>query len=186
MCLLISELKRITSNYYNDYIKLLSKKINKIEEVNYISNDIIKFIKHFIDKHNENLDIESLNQYLKTEADNFSELMESIMDVVTQFSINVLDNIKSLFVEKNILNINKENKDIINSDEEDSIIENPDNLNIGNGDDNLENLSSDKLNKNDYLLLNGDEIYLEKMDNIKNKKKEKSNYPNNMLDDLSI
>ena len=63
--------------------------------------------------------------------------MESILDVVTPFSINVLDNIKSLFVEKNILNINKENKDIINSDEEeDSIIENPDNLNIGNGDDN--------------------------------------------------
>ena len=165
----------------------MSKKNNEIEEVNYISNDIIKFIKHFIDKHNENLDIESLNQYIKTEADNFSELMESILDVVTQFSINVLDNIKSLFVEKNILNINKENKDIINSDEEeDSIIKNPDNLNIGNGDDNLENLSSDKLNKSDYLLLNGDEIYLEKMDNIKNKKKEKSNYPNNMLDDLSI
>ena len=43
---LLNELKRITIKYYNDYIKLLSNKNKKHEdeEVNYISNDIIKFI----------------------------------------------------------------------------------------------------------------------------------------------
>ena len=54
---MVSEIKRITDCYYNDYMNLLSNKNNKN-----ISEDIIKFIKNFIDEHKDNLDIDKLNK----------------------------------------------------------------------------------------------------------------------------
>ena len=59
-------------------------------------------------------------------------------------------------------------------------------LKIRKIDDNSENLSSNKLSKNDHLLLNGDEIYLEKMNDKKKRKKVRSNSSHNIFDGLSI
>ena len=59
---LVEQLKIITKDYYEKYISNLSVniKINN-ENEDYLSNDICNFIKKFISKHNENLDIDSLN-----------------------------------------------------------------------------------------------------------------------------
>ena len=80
--------------------------------------------------------------------------MDSILDVITPFNINILDNIRSLFLEKNIINDESQNEIHCEEDEdEDSDVENQENLNNKNKDNNPENLSSDLLDKDDYLLL---------------------------------
>ena len=47
---LIEHLKKITKKYYEDYIKLIISNSNnkKLNEENYISSDIIKFMKKYI------------------------------------------------------------------------------------------------------------------------------------------
>ena len=62
---LVNEIKIITANYYNKYIKILTNIIPEKIEINYIAKDIIKFIKKFVSSHKENLDIDTLYQYLK-------------------------------------------------------------------------------------------------------------------------
>ena len=55
-------------------------------------------IKQIIDKNKENLDIDTLNQYINDEGNNFSDLMESIVNIITLFNLNLLDNARTLFV----------------------------------------------------------------------------------------
>lgn len=66
---LIEHLKKITKKYYDEYINIITSNVhnkNKKEE-NYICNDIINFIKKFIENHKEIINIDSLNQYLNSE-----------------------------------------------------------------------------------------------------------------------
>ena len=124
--------------------------------------------------HKENLDIDTLDQYNKSESTNFSDLMDSILDAITPFNVDILDNIRAAFLEKNIINDESQNEIHCEDDEdEDSDVENQENLNNKNKDNNPENLSSHLLDKDDYLLLNGDEIYLDKMNDKKKEKRKK-------------
>ena len=82
---------------------------NNYTDKNYISNDLCKFIKYFIDKHNKNVDIDSLNQYLNNDGDIFYDLIKSILDVIGPLKDDILDNLKYLLKEKNIV-INNDNE----------------------------------------------------------------------------
>ena len=56
-------------------------------------------MKKFICTHKENINIDSLNQYLESEKNNFSDLMISILNVVGPFDYANLDTLKDLFNE---------------------------------------------------------------------------------------
>ena len=106
---LIEHLKKITKKYYEDYIKLIISNSNnkKSNEENYISSDIIKFMKKFVCTHKENINIDALNQYIVSEKNNFSDLMISILNVVGSFDYDILDGLKDLFdqfVDNNSIN----------------------------------------------------------------------------------
>ena len=59
--------------YYEEYISLIisNSNIKKLNNENYISSDIIKFMKKFVCKHKENINIDALNQYIVSEKNNF-------------------------------------------------------------------------------------------------------------------
>ena len=75
-----------------------------------MANDIITF-KKFVSSHKENLDIDTLNQYLKEDADAFCNLMTKILDAVSPFGYEVQDNLKLVFVKKGL--IKEDNNKII-------------------------------------------------------------------------
>ena len=56
-------------------------------------------MKKFICTHKENINIDSLNQYIESEKNNFSDLMTSILNVVGPFDYAILDTLKDLFNE---------------------------------------------------------------------------------------
>ena len=106
---LVEELKKISKEYYDNYITniKLSWVNNNNIEYNYLSNDIINFIKKFIVSYKENIDIDNLNQYLKQDTENFYKLTLNILDFICLFDDNINDNLKNIFIENNLLEDNK-------------------------------------------------------------------------------
>ena len=89
---LIEELKKISKQYYDKYINNLSIINTNNKEYNYISKDIINFIKKFLQSHKENINIDNLNQYLKQDSDNFYKLTINIFDCISLFNDDIIDN----------------------------------------------------------------------------------------------
>ena len=96
---------KINKDIHNKYIINLSKSLNE-KKYNYIANDIIKFIKIFANSHRIGLGVENLNQFLKQEDDNFYKLNLSILNNVSDFKDETIDNLKYLFIRITLL-INK-------------------------------------------------------------------------------
>ena len=139
----------------------------------------MKFIKKFINTHKENLNIDSLNQYLKSEKDNFSNLMVKILDVIGPFNDTILDDLKNLFDafldnkdDNHSLNGIKEDSESEMSGEENEILYEKEFI-----------VKHEELNSEEVRLINGDEIIEEKIANKKKRKKVKFN-DNNLLDEL--
>ena len=187
---LVNELKRITKDYYEKYILLISNK-NKIdkEPFNYLANDIITFIEKFVKVHKENIDIESLIQYLKEDGDYFYKLNISILEKIGLFNDNIIGTIKDIFIENNILksdrnkdnideNVQKEDNSDPNSEEELEEISDEENK--------IEEIKEKNLSSDEYNLILGDDFILNKIEKRKNKKKVKSTESENILDNLEI
>ena len=68
---LVNGLKNITKEYYDEYIKSLSKIKKEKETYNYVANDIFKFIKQLVKHSKENLALDTLLQYVKNEGKAF-------------------------------------------------------------------------------------------------------------------
>ena len=148
-------------------------------EENFICNDIVKFIKKFINTHKENINIDSLNQYLRTKKDNFSNLMAKILDVIGPFNDTILDDLKKLFEafldnkdDNQSLDRSKEESESEMSGEEKEILYEKEFT-----------IKHEELNSEEVRLINGDEIIEEKIANKKKKQKVKS-INNNLLDEL--
>ena len=182
---LVNELKIITINYYNKYIKLLSNTNPEKIEINYIANDIIKFIKKFVSSHKENLDIDTLNQYLKEDADAFCNLMTKILDAVSPFGYDVQDNLKLVFVKNGL--IKGDNNEIINSLDGNSLSsdkeEELDILDDKNSKD-FKSKKEEVLKGEELNLINGDDLLEEAINKRKYPKKKKTKV--NFLADLEF
>ena len=80
-------------------------------------------MKIFIYTHKENINIDSLNQYIASEKSNFSELIVLILNVVRPFNYDITENLKDLFnqfIENNSLNDNICDSDNIEEERESS------------------------------------------------------------------
>ena len=148
-------------------------------EENFICNDIVKFIKYFINTNKENINIDSLNQYLRTKKDNFSNLMAKILDVIGPFNDTILDDLKKLFEafldnkdDNQSLDRSKEESESEMSGEEKEILYEKEFI-----------IKHEELNSEEVRLINGDEIIEEKIANKKKKQKVK-NINNNLLDEF--
>ena len=193
MSFLVNELKEITKTYYNDYIDTLSNIKIKKESKNYIANDIFKFIKKFVDNNKVNFDLDNLIQYLNSDGENFYKLIVSIIDNIGDFNDNIIDNIKSVFINNNILkedensefkNENQPNNEIIEDEEYEDEEEEEKDIN-----DNIEKYNKDSIvdkNKDFIYLYNGDVYYEEKIKSKKIRKKNKLSKTNNILNDLDV
>ena len=183
---LIEELKKISKQYYDKYINNLSIINTNNKEYNYISKDIINFIKKFLQSHKENINIDNLNQYLKQDSDNFYKLTINIFDCISLFNDDIIDNLKSIFIKNNLLNNNKrentgedikqDSNAIINdnSSGEDSSESNQSDKDMKEYENDIEN---EQLSKNELYLINGDSLIEYKVSKKKNrKKKNKYNY----------
>ena len=172
-------------------INNLSKSLNEKIEYNYIANDINKFIKIFVNSDKINLDIENLNQFLKQEGDNIYKLNLSILNNVSDFKDETIDNLKYLFIRNNIIN----KQDYIVSDNECDDDDNNfvlnegtliNNENIKNNNDIISdiNLDTKKLSSYDNYLFDGDSPIEDNI--IKRKKRSKFKLINdsNILDEL--
>ena len=124
--------------------------------------------------------------------------MKSILEVIGPFNEDILDNLKYLFMKKNIIInnennlMNEENKNDYISEENSSDEDLEKEDDIDNEKDKIKNnilLKSDnenKLSAEDYNLINGDDIILEKIEEKKKKKKVNLNNFSNILDELEI
>ena len=90
---LIEKLKRITKSYYNEYINNLSEIYKSENEINYLADDIVNFIKNFVTINKENFHIDSLVQYLNNDTNNFTNLFISILKTVGDFKDDIYDDI---------------------------------------------------------------------------------------------
>ena len=174
-------MKNITKDYYEKYISILSEKLKiNNEKDDYISIDICNFIKKFISKHKENLDIESLNQYLREDKENFYLLMDKILNSRGVFKDEIVDNLKEVFNEINVIRENSnEVNDNKSSETVNEIIEDE-------GENNLIVLKKEYISGDNYNLINGDDIILDKINARKKKKKVSTLNFSNLLDDLEI
>lgn len=193
---LIEELKKISKQYYDKYINNLSIINSNNKEYNYISRDIINFIKKFVKSYKENISIDNLNQYLKQDSDNFDKLTINIFDCISLFNDDINDNIKSIFINNNLLNTNqKENigenidQDRIENINDDSSGE--DNSEYNKSDKEIKDYEKDnenkteKLSKTDLNLINGDSLIEYKISKRKNRQK-KASVTINLLNELEI
>ena len=172
-------------------INNLSKSLNEKIEYNYIANDIIKFIKIFVNSHKINLYIENLNQFLSQEGDNFYKLNLSILNNVSDFKEETIDNLKYLFIRNNIIN----KQDYIISDNECEDDDNNfvlnegtliDNEDIKNNKDIISdiNLDTKKLSSYDKYLFDGDSPIEDNIINRKKRSQFKLINDSNILDEL--
>lgn len=161
---LIEELKRITKSYYKEYINNLSEICKSENEINYLADDIVNFIKNFITINKENFHIDSLVQYLNKDTNNFTNLMISILKIVGDFKDDIYDDIKNIFIDKNIIEEN-ENRSEDSGDENGE--ENQYNVENEKHETNIKKGKSDKLPGYEAYLIKGD-VLLE--ENIKPKK----------------
>ena len=189
---LVDGLKKVTKEYYDEYIKILSKVRKDAIPQNYIANDIFKFIKYFVTKSKENFDIDSLNQYLSNEGENFYKIIYQIIDVVSDSSDNVLDSIKNIFIENNLIksneNGNERENEIINdeNEEEEELEDAKEEMENVEKNNEKEEENNEILIKKDFkALYNGDVYIKEKMEERKKRKRQPSEI-RNMLDELEI
>ena len=178
---LIAHLKKITKKYYEDYINLIisNSNIKKSNEENYISSDIIKFMKKFIYTHKENINIDSLNQYIVSEKNNFSELMISILNILGPFDYDIIDNLKDLFNE--FLDNESRNDDNLNNN---NIEEEKESSSDEKELENKKTVKKESLTSEEKYLINGDVLIEEHIQKRKKIKKITTAESKNLLDDL--
>ena len=99
---LVQDLKNITKEYYDDYIKALSS-IKKKEKPNYIAKDIFDFVKKFVKIINEEFDLDSFIQNISNDGENFYNLIIEIMEKISDTNENVMESLKKIFIEKNLI-----------------------------------------------------------------------------------
>ena len=126
---------------------------------------------------------------MKEDGDYFYKLNISILEKIGLFNDNIIDTIKDIFIENNILksdrnkdnideNVQKEDNSDPNSEEELEEISDEENK--------IEEIKEKNLSSDEYNLILGDDFILNKIEKRKNKKKVKSTESENILDNLEI
>ena len=194
MSFLVDGLKKITKEYYDDYISVLSKVKKKEYSHNYIAKDIFNFVKKFVVTSKENFDLDTLIQNVANDGENFYRLIKDIFEKISDESDNIIDNIRNVLIKNNILKANDDNVEEIEEEEGDDIDE-ENKGSIGENFNNIEDSEDqnkvninikNKINQGDIKhLINGDVIIEQKIEERKHKKR-KPTESKNMLDELEI
>ena len=191
MSYLVNALKNITKEYYEDYIKKLSKIIKKEETPNYIAKDIFNFVKKFVKNTKENFDLDSFIQNISNDGESFYNLIIEMMDKVSDTSENVIESIRNIFIGKNLLKNSQKIAEDGGEEEEEKEEEEEEKDEENDLDEikeeNIEKSHDKKDNATkDYIYLIKGDVIIEEKINAKKGKKKKSSIEKNMLDELDI
>ena len=77
--------------------------LRKKEILNYIENDIFDFVKKFIKNTNETFDLDIFIQNISNDGGNFYNLIIEIIEKNSDTNENVIERLRKIFIEKNLL-----------------------------------------------------------------------------------
>ncbi len=77
--------------------------LRKKEIPNYIENDIFDFVKKFIKNTKETFDLDSFIQNISNDGGNFYNLIIEIIEKNSDTNENVIERLRKIFIEKNLL-----------------------------------------------------------------------------------
>ena len=116
----------------NPYLILKKKEV----QTNYIAKDIFNFVKKFVKNTKESFDLETFIQNISNDGENFYNLIMEIMEKISDSNESVIESLRKIFIEKNLIKINEE---IDGKEEEDN-------------DEEKENLEENSKDKNCNLI----------------------------------